>query len=342
MLYKIKKQEKQPGSVVEVSIEIESALLEKKWPAAVKHLNEHLTLDGFRKGHIPEKVLVQKVGEIEVLEEAAELAIQEVYSDIIKESGLNPLGQPKIVITKIAKGNPLELTMRISIIPEIKLPDYKAISKKVMGKEEKIEVEEKEVEDVIKEIQAHQKNLPAGQVGDDKNPEIEITDEFVKTMGDFKDVADFKAKIKENLGKEKEFKLKEKKRMEILEGIAEKASMDIPEILIENELQRMIQEFTHELSRMNMTFENYLVQIKKTEDDVKKDWTERASKRVVNELLLLEIAKAEKIEAKKEEIEKESKHLEEHYPDSPKERIYAFVEEMIIKEDTFKFLEAQK
>ena len=53
-MYSIKKNQKLPGSIAELNIEIESALLEKKWPQAVKHLNEHISLPGFRKGHIPE------------------------------------------------------------------------------------------------------------------------------------------------------------------------------------------------------------------------------------------------------------------------------------------------
>ena len=199
-----------------------------------------------------------------------------------------------------------------------------------------INVTDKEVEDVINEI----KKYRSAENKDDK--EIEITDETIKTFGDFKDVEDFKNKVKENLSKEKEHKLKEKKRLEIIEGIRGKSEIEVPEVLVESELDRMVHEFSYELSRIGGTFEKYLGEIKKTEEELKDEWKEKAENRVKNELILFEIAKQEKIEPKKENVEKEISHMKEHYPETPEERIVAFVEEMLTKEEVFKFLESQK
>lgn len=336
-LYSIKKTQKLPGSITELNIEIQSLLLEKKWPEAVKHLNEHVNLPGFRKGHIPEKTLISQIGEMTILEESAELALKEIYPDIIAESKLNPIGSPNIVITKIARGNPLELTLRISLIPEVKLGNYNEISKKIMGKKEDIVVDDKEVLDVINEIKKY-RSKDAPETKDEK----ELTDEFIKTLGDFKDVADFKQKIKENLSKEKEFKLKEKKRIETIEAIRGKSEIDVPDVLVQSELDRMIHEFSYELSRMGGTFEKYLSEIKKTEEELKNEWKEKALNRVKNELILFEIAKLEKIEPNKSEVEKETEHMKEHYPDTPSERIAAYVEDMLTKEEVFKFFENTK
>ncbi len=337
-MYTIKKKEKLEGSVIEFQIEIDAAAIEKLWPHAIEHVGEHVNLPGFRKGHIPEKVLVSQVGEMAILEEAAEHAINDAYGDILKNARetneFNPIGSPKVVITKIAKGAPVEATIRIAMFPEVTLPDYTSLAKKVMSKKDEITVEEKEIENVFEEIK---KSRPA----EDGKP-LEITDEFVKTLGEFKDVADFREKIKENITKEKEYRAKEKKRIESLDAIREKTKIEIPDVLIESELDRMVQEFSGEISRMGATWQNYLTQIKKTESEIREEWKERAKTRVVNEIILFEIAKKENIKPNPEEVEKELKHLKEHYPDAADERLKLFIEEMISKEEVFKFLESSK
>lgn len=336
--FKIKNSQKLPGSIVEVAVEIPSESLLKHWTHAVGHVSEHIEIPGFRKGHIPEKVIVQKVGEMAILEDCAEHALEEVYPEIIKSEKLHPLGSPKVVITKIAKGNPLEATLRISVVPEITLPDYKTIAKKINSKKDDIAVEEKEVEDVINEIKKHHFK--------DENPSSakaaagrELTDETVKALGDFKDLADFKLKIKENLIKEKEYKAKEKKRIETIENIRRETKIDLPEVLVENELERMVHEFSAELARAGQTLEKYLSEIKKTEEDIKKEWKEKATERTQIELILFEIARLEKIEPKKEDVDTEVARMLEHYKTTPRERIVAFIEDALTKEEVFKFLE---
>lgn len=95
---------------------------------ALKHLNEHLNLPGFRKGMIPEDILVKTVGEMAVLEENAEIAMGKVYGDIILESKLRPITRPQIAITKLAPGIPLEFKINLVLEPKFALPDYKKIA----------------------------------------------------------------------------------------------------------------------------------------------------------------------------------------------------------------------
>ncbi len=340
-MYTIKKIDKKEGSEVEISLEIAVETIEKKWPKAIQAINDSITMDGFRKGHIPEKTLVEKVGEITVLEEAGELAIHEVYPMILKEKEIKAIGNPKIVITKIAKGSPLEVVITTAVLPEIKLADYKKIAGKAkVGKIE--EVTEEDYNKVVEELKSHKFHSEHGHDHDNHDhSEVVIDDAFVKGLGDFKDMADFKAKVKDNLKKEKEYKAKEKTRIEILEAIRKDSKVEVANILIESELDRMANEFNHHLSRMGATLEQYLKDTKKTEEDIRVEWKDKAKERVQNELILLEIAKTEKIDAKKEDIEREADTMEAQYPGTPRERIVAFVEEVLIKEEVFKFLEEQ-
>src|SRR5690606_18038868 len=99
---------------------------------AIKHINEHLDLPGFRKGQIPESVLIKTVGEMGILEEAAEVAMAKAYGEIILESGLKPITRPEIRILKLAPGIPLSFEINVVLEPEFDLPDYKKISKEVL------------------------------------------------------------------------------------------------------------------------------------------------------------------------------------------------------------------
>lgn len=340
-MYTIKSIEKKEESMVEITIEIEAQVVESKWSKALKTINENVKIDGFRSGHIPEKTLIEKVGEITILEEAGELAIQEVYPQVLKEKDIKAIGTPKVVITKIAKGSPLEVVFNTAVVPEIKLPDYKKIASKV--KKEKIEeVTDEDYNKVLEELKAHKFHEEHGHDHENHDhSDVVIDDEFVKKLGNFKDLEDFKIKVKENLKNEKEYKAREKQRIETLDAIRKESTVEVPGILIESELDRMTNEFNHHLGRMGVTLEQYKKDAKKTDEEIRVEWKDKAKERVQNELVLIEIARIEKIEAKKEDIESEANHMESQYPGTPRERIVAFVEEVLIKEEVFKFLENQ-
>jgi len=142
----------------------------------------------------------------------------------------------------------------------------------------------------------------------------ELTDDFAKRLGNFKSLDQLKQNIKEGLIQEKETKEKERIRMELIEKIADNSKMDIPQILIDIELDKMINELRLSAQNMGLDFDKYLNQIKKTIDDLKKEWRERAKKRVRIGLVLKAIAKKENIEISEEELEKEINKVLKHYP----------------------------
>ena len=120
---------------------------------ALQNINDEISLDGFRKGKVPENILISKVGEMSILEEMAELALSKAYPEIIANEKIDAIGKSEIHITKIASGNPLEFKIITAVIPKMNLGDYKKATKEIMLKpEEKFEVTNKEVEDAIERI----------------------------------------------------------------------------------------------------------------------------------------------------------------------------------------------
>lgn len=136
-----------------------------------------------------------------------------------------------------------------------------------------------------------------------------------------------------------------KRRLGIIEKIMAETPIDLPPILIEAELETMIAEMKHEVGRMGIPFDQYLTHLKKSEVELKAEWGDQATRRVKTGLILAEIARAEKLEAPKEELEHELKHLIEQHPeasaDGRADRARAYLASLIVNEQVFKLLEAK-
>jgi trigger factor len=133
---------------------------------------------------------------------------------------------------------------------------------------------------------------------------------------------------------------KGKTRLEILEKIIEKMKAEIPQILIEGEKEKMFQEIRANLEETGLKWEDYLGHIKKTEEELKKDWEPDALKRVKFGLVLNEIAEKEKIEVSEEEMEKEAEKIMEQHKYLDKNRVKMYTYGIIRNEKVFKLLES--
>ena len=197
-------------------------------------------------------------------------------------------------------------------------------------------------EEIAKTIESIQKNYAQsnGAKADEKLPEL--TDEFVKTLGEFESVADFKTKLKANMLSEKEHKAHEKKRLELVDALTKDLDVVIPEILVESELGRMTDQMKHDIERMGLTFEAYLKHLKKSAEEMQKEWRPDAIKRVKLDLAIVHISKAEKITADKKKVDDEVKHALEHHKGVDSDRARSYFEHIFVNQAVFEFLEKQK
>ena len=159
---------KTSDSEIELEIEIPKEELDDFISQSALSLGKNLEVEGFRKGKVPQKIIEEKVGRENILVDAADLAIKENYKKAVLENNLEVISEPKIEIIKLAPGNPLIFRAKASVLPEIKLPDYKKIAKKIKRKE--VSVSEKEIDEALKWLQKSRtktalKNSPA-QKGD--------------------------------------------------------------------------------------------------------------------------------------------------------------------------------
>ncbi|MEK7652546.1 MAG: trigger factor family protein [Patescibacteria group bacterium] len=217
---KIKDLEK---SQIEIDVEIPWKEVGEHRKSVISEFSEKITVPGFRKGRVPEDILVKKIGQVELLNEMIERAIQKIYPEIILDNNINAIGRPLISITKLAENNPLCFKAITTIIPKIELPDYKEKAKKIMAKkDEDPTVTDKEFDDAILGIRKQwalydhfekTQNADSPRYGeasaDQRGSEIneknmpEFNDGFVKKLGKFENVEDFKKKLRENILYEK-------------------------------------------------------------------------------------------------------------------------------------------
>jgi len=329
-----------------LEVEVSWDELQKARAKAFIEIQKNITLDGFRKGNAPEKMIVEKFGEMYILGEGAEIIIDETYGKLLEEHKLNTIGHPDVSIVKLAEGNPLVFKVKVALMPKAELPDYKEIAKEVGKTKKEVAVEEKEIEETMEEIrkhraheEMHKKGIPHTE-GDDKDMVLpEVNDEFVKTLGDFANVSDFKIKLKENILNEKKLKEKQRVRLAIVEKIIEKSKLVIPSVLVESEQDKLVNQFKGDLAQYGMKPEDYLASIKKTEEDLRKEWRGEAEKRAKMNVVLAEIAIKEKLEPNKEEVESQAGQLLAMYADLDPLRAKVYVEHMLTNEEVFKFLE---
>lgn len=345
----IKKLDK---SEVEITASIPVEMWEKFRAQALRNLNETVKMDGFRNGKIPEDILVSKIGEMPILEEMAELALGKAYVDIIVDNSIDAIGRPKIHVTKLTKGSPVEFKATTTVVPEIKIADYKKVAREENAKDmsEMEKITEKDIEDTILKIRksraTHDDHDHDNMTDEEHEKAImanlpEFNDEFVKSLGEFQNVDDFKKKIVELLTAERKDGIKEKRRIRIADGLIDGSTIDLPEIMITSEIDRMQAQFEGDIERMNVKLEDYLKHAKKSVDDIRTEWRPAAERKAKLQLILNEIAKKENLSPNKDEIMNEVDHIVSHYKDADRERAEIYAETVLTNEKVFEWLEKQ-
>ncbi len=141
-----------------------------------------------------------------------------------------------------------------------------------------------------------------------------LDDAFASTLGEFKTVDDMKKAVAENLQKEKDQQADIAFEREVLQSLVDQSKFgDIPEVMVTQETQTMIGELEQNVARQGLDFNEYLKHLKKDRKMLALDLTPDAVKRIKSALTIRALAEQEKIEASKEEIEKELHDLRHAY-----------------------------
>lgn len=153
----------------------------------------------------------------------------------------------------------------------------------------------------------------------------ELDDEFAKDVDDeVETLAELREKKEEELKQQKETAFENQKRETIIGKVTENATIDIPEAMVDAELNNMLGEFEQNLQMQGMTLENYFQFSGQSEEELKGQMKEDAEKRVKTNLTLEAIFEAENLEVSDEVVDEELQNMANMYQ-MEKEQIVAML-----------------
>ena len=173
----------------------------------------------------------------------------------------------------------------------------------------------------------------------------ELSDEFIKDATGSESVEAYKAKTLERLQKNADKRAVDATENSILEAIAANAEAEIPQAMIDREIDSLLQKFEYQLMYQGLKLQDYLDFLKVTEADFRKNYEEQAKKNVMHQLIISQIIKDENLEATEEEVNEkvaeQAKSVEkevEEYKKGMDPRQFDYIRSDIVITKLFKFL----
>ena len=337
MQYSISKLEK---GKVEVKVDIPKSAFDEAYNQTLLEFGKEATIAGFRPGKVPADVVEGKVGTNKILNQTASFLISKHLSEILKKEDLVPLESPKIAINSLSKGAPFSFNVSFTQKPQVKLGDWKKIKvKKITAKEitgedvnrsikniyeawkkQKVTSDKRQVisdqeesknQKFIYDAQGNklffEKSLRSsspeklGTAGLKINNHSGPDDEFAKAI-DARDLSHLRELVKKDLETLVADQVEIKFEQEIFEKFRDIGTVEVPDVLIDDELNRMLVRLATELEKQERKLDDYLKEQKTTVDELKAKWREQALNNVKISLILDQIGKEENIKVTEEEV----------------------------------------
>lgn len=137
--------------VKKISFEVPAERVAEEKLVAYRELSKTVTVPGFRKGHVPQRVLEKKYHK-NVMGDVARRLIEEAYREALEQNNLKPAGEPTVDDVNIEEEKPLTFTATVEIFPNIELGDFSGWTLKRKIKS----VPDKEIDDILKHYQEEQ------------------------------------------------------------------------------------------------------------------------------------------------------------------------------------------
>ena len=389
MSYTVENLEK---SMAKITITVDADAFEEAMVKSYNKNKKNISIQGFRKGKAPRKMVEKLYGPEVFYEDAANFAIPDAYEEAAKESGLEIVSRPEIDVVEIEKGKDLVFTATVAVKPEVTLGDYKGIevekkTVKVMAADVNAEIDKvreqnsrmitvenrgikkddtavidfegfvdgepfqggkgedyslvigshtfidtfedqlvgkKAGEEVDVNVtfpeeyhEASLKGKPAlfkVTVKEIKKKELpKLDDEFASEVSEFETLKEYKASVKKNLTERRKEEAKREKENEVVEKVVENITVELPEPMVDEQTQQMIQEFAGRLSSQGLSFDQYMQMTGMTVDALMGQMKPEAEKRIRTRLALEAIVDAEKIKATAKDIDKEIENMANMY-----------------------------
>ena len=141
----------------------------------------------------------------------------------------------------------------------------------------------------------------------------ELDDEFAKDVSEFDTLEEYKADIAKNLKERKESVAKRETEDKAVDAVIENAQMDIPEAMIQNQIQQLMQDFIRRMQSQGLSIDQYYQFTGLDNAKIQEQMRPQALKRIQSRLVLEKIAEVENIQISDEKLEEELKSMAEMY-----------------------------
>ncbi|MBU1000329.1 hypothetical protein KKE78_02970 [Patescibacteria group bacterium] len=324
---------KHQKSIVEVAIIVPWADLQSTWDQTLQEMAVDIELPGFRKGTAPLPMVEQNLG-IKLQDEVLKKAMPNFLIQALKGTDVIPIDYPKYDLQSFVKGTQFQFKATITNRPAITVGNYKTIkvtrsipkpvtdedvNKSVdglrnrwKGKQTPVNAQPAVAEPQNNKSQAGSISFQPGQTqaqvstnGQTIEGQANTSDDvFAKAMG-ATTFADLKDKIRKDLESNVSYNNELDYEEAILQEVEKMTTVELPDILIQDELNRMLVSLQRRVADMGLLLPDYLKSQGKSLEEIKSEWKVKAEKNVKMELGLAEIARQEGITISDEQMQAE-------------------------------------
>lgn len=379
MSYTVEKLEK---SQVKFVFDVDAETFGKAVDEAYAKTKHKYAIAGFRKGHVPKKVIEGIYGKEVFFEDAMDIVIPEAYSEALgKEKDVDVVAQPELTSFDFKEDGGATFTLIVTVKPDVKLGKYKGLSiekkvEKVTAKQVDAAVEEareKQARIVEKDdasqngdivnidfagsvdgvkfdggsaesydlelgsgsfIPGFEEQLVGVKAGEKKDVKVTfpedyhadelkgkeavfectvnavkkkelpaLDDEFVKEISEFDTLAEYKADVKNKLMKDAENRADREFEDALVQAVVDNAEVEVPEAMIMQEAEDMVNEFEYRLSYQGIKLDDYLKYVNITKEQLLDEYKEQAAKSVKVRLVMEAVVKAEELKFEDKELD---------------------------------------
>lgn len=151
---------------LKLSVTIEKAELAEAQKTAAKELSKDVEVKGFRKGKVPADIAEKQVNPVELMNQAAEIAVNNALIAVMTEENIRPVDRPNVELGEFSPEK-LEFTAEITVLPAFKLPDYKKLTSKQVNPEIKASDVNNVIENLRKQSAEKHEKTEAAVLGDE-------------------------------------------------------------------------------------------------------------------------------------------------------------------------------
>jgi len=309
--YKVDRDE---DSGIKVTVTVTPERIKETEAHVYQELAKDVKIKGFRPGKAPESEIKANLGP-KLLNETLNAVLPELASEIVGKEEMNPITQLEYTFEEIDSDGNVKFIFTFTNYPEIKLGDFT----KLKVEKPKVEVEEKEIQEVVQKLfkqQAEEHDHDNSDAdGNDSTEdetksepkEVEITDAKVKDLGldGVETITDLEKQIEERIRTVKSNDQNRIYQDQVIEAAIKTSKINVPNALHEQQAASLVSDHISQVEQLGVDVDSFLEAQGTNRKELEEQKHKQAEKQISAELLLSEIAKQHTIPPTAEDVERE-------------------------------------